>query len=101
MLLPGRIFLKYFARVVLPEQVAPLNEKKLVDVCIPGDCGECAPYADDDYPLLSHGSVQILSEGRWNRKRGKETGGPSPAKIRNRPDFPWSKPSQQRQARAN
>ena len=33
MVLPGRSFRKYFARVVLPEQVAPLEERKAVNLC--------------------------------------------------------------------
>jgi hypothetical protein len=61
MLLPGRILRRCFASVVLPEQVAPLEEKKMVGPCVPGGYGECAPYADDDNPLLGHRSVQILS----------------------------------------
>lgn len=57
--LPGRIFRKYFARVVFPVQVAPLEEKKVVGMCIPEGYGGLAPYADDDYPLLGHRLVQI------------------------------------------
>ena len=70
MLLPGRIFRRYFARVVLPVQVAPLG-KEVVDICVLGDCGECAPYANDDYPVLDHRSAQILSEGVGIESVGK------------------------------
>jgi hypothetical protein len=35
--------------------------EEIVGVCIPEDYGECAPNANDDYPLLGHLSVRILS----------------------------------------
>lgn len=38
-------------------------------MCVLGYCGEYVPYANDDYPVLGHRSVQILSEG--DGKRGK------------------------------
>ena len=57
MVLPGSIFRKYFARVVLPEQVAPLEEKWSTG--IPGECSEYVPNADDDYSLFDHRLVWL------------------------------------------
>ena len=37
------------------------TREEMVGVCILEDYGECAPYANDDYPLLGHRSVRILS----------------------------------------
>ena len=81
MLLPGRIFRKYFASVVLPEQLAPLEEEKKVDIRVPEDYGECAPYANDNYPLLGHRSVRILSEGGGIESVGKRPEDPHRRKL--------------------
>ena len=77
----GQNFSQVLRQCCLTGATCTSRRRKKVDICVPEDYGECAPYANDNYPLLGHRSVRILSEGGGIESVGKRPEDPHRRKL--------------------